>query len=75
MDEKGDLVAVSHSILARWRNHLFWLLNVHGVKDFRQTELRAPEQLVLSSVLLSVRWLLKSLKGTNYQVLTKLQQN
>jgi len=28
-DEKGDLVAESHSILTRWRNHFSQLLNVH----------------------------------------------
>ena len=32
-NEKGDLVADSHSILARWRNHLSQLLNIHGVND------------------------------------------
>ena len=36
-DDKGDLVADSHSILARWRNYLSQILNVHGVNDFRQT--------------------------------------
>jgi len=30
-DEKGDLVADSHSILAGWRNHFSHPLNVHGV--------------------------------------------
>jgi hypothetical protein len=39
-NEQGDLVTDSHSILARWRNHLFQLLNVHGVNDDRQTEIR-----------------------------------
>jgi C4-type Zn-finger protein len=29
-DEKGDLVADSHSILARWRNHFSQLFNIHG---------------------------------------------
>jgi hypothetical protein len=29
--EKSDLVADCRSILARWRNHFFQLLNVHGV--------------------------------------------
>jgi len=33
MDEKGDLVAYSHSIVARWRNYFSQLFNVHGVKD------------------------------------------
>jgi hypothetical protein len=34
-DEKGDLVADSHSILAKWRDYFFQLLNVHGVNDVR----------------------------------------
>jgi hypothetical protein len=36
-DEKGEVVADSHSILARWGNHFFQLLNVHGVKGVKQT--------------------------------------
>jgi len=36
-DDKGDLVADSHSILARWRNYFFQILKVHGVNDVRQT--------------------------------------
>jgi len=36
-DEKGDLVADSHSILARWRNHFSQLLNIHGINNVRQT--------------------------------------
>ena len=38
-DEEGDLVADSHSILARWRNHFSQLLNVYGVNDVTQTEI------------------------------------
>jgi len=38
-DEKGDLVAYSHSILARWRKHFSQLLNDHGVNDVGQTEI------------------------------------
>jgi hypothetical protein len=45
-EEKGDLVADSHSILARWKNHFFQLLNVHGVKYVRQTEIHTAEPLV-----------------------------
>jgi hypothetical protein len=45
-DEKGDLVADSHSILARWRNHFSQLLNKHGVSDVRQTEVNTAEPLV-----------------------------
>ena len=34
-DEKGDLVAESHSILTRWRNHFSQLLNVHWVNGVK----------------------------------------
>jgi hypothetical protein len=45
-DEKGDLVAGCHSILARWRKHFFQLFNVHGVSYIRQTEIHTAEPLV-----------------------------
>jgi hypothetical protein len=45
-DEKGDLVADCHSILARWRNHCGKLLNIQGVNDVRQTEVHMAEPLV-----------------------------
>ena len=35
-DEKGDLVADSYCILARWRDHLSQLLNINGFNDVRQ---------------------------------------
>ena len=35
-DEKGDLFADSHSILARWMNHFSQIFNVHGVSDVKQ---------------------------------------
>jgi hypothetical protein len=37
-DEKGDLVAESHIILASWRKYFSQLLNVHEVSDARQKE-------------------------------------
>jgi len=45
-DEKGDLVADSHSIVARWRNYFSQILKVHGVYDVRQTEIHTAEPLV-----------------------------
>jgi len=42
-DDKGDLVADSHSILARWRNDFSQILNVHGVNDVRQTEIHTAK--------------------------------
>ena len=45
-DDKGDLFADSYSILAMWRNYFSQILNVHGVNDFRQTEIHTAEPLV-----------------------------
>ena len=45
-DEKGDLFANSHSILARWRNYFSELLNLRGVHDVRQAELQTAEPFV-----------------------------
>jgi hypothetical protein len=42
-DEKVDLVADSHSLLPRWRNYFFQLLNVHGVNDLRRTEIQTAK--------------------------------
>ena len=39
-DEKGDLFADSHSILAMWSNYFSWLFSVHGVNDVRQMEIQ-----------------------------------
>ena len=49
-DEKGDLVAESHSIMARWRNYFSQLLNVHEVNDIRQPEIHTAEPLVLEPI-------------------------
>jgi hypothetical protein len=45
-EENGDLLADTHSILNRWKNHFCQLLNVHGVNEVRQTELHTAEPLV-----------------------------
>jgi len=46
-DEKGDVVAESHSIVARWRRNYFsQLFNVHGVKGVGQAEIHTAEPLV-----------------------------
>ena len=45
-DGKGDLVADSHSIVARWRKYFSQLFNVHGVKDVGQAEIHIAEPLV-----------------------------
>jgi hypothetical protein len=40
------LVADSHSIFFRWRNHFSQLLNIYGINDVRQTEIHTAEPLV-----------------------------
>ena len=45
-DEKGDFIADSHGIVARWRNYFSQLFNVHGVKDVGQAEIHTAEPLV-----------------------------
>jgi len=45
-DEKGELVADPHSIMARWRNYFSQLLNVHKDNDVRQAEIHTVEPLV-----------------------------
>ena len=45
-DEKGELVADRHSIMARWRNYFSQLLNVHEDNDVRQAEIHTVEPLM-----------------------------
>jgi hypothetical protein len=70
-DEKGDLVADSHSIMARWRNYFSQMLNVHGVSDVRQTEIHTAEPLVPERSVLEVELAIEKLKVTNHQVFIK----
>jgi hypothetical protein len=62
-DEKGDLVADSHSILAKWRNHFSQLLNVHGVNDVRQTEIHTAQPQMFHPTALEVDITTEKLKG------------
>jgi len=56
------LVADSHSVLARWRNHLSQLLNVHGVNVGRQREIHAAEPLVPELSAFEVEMAIEKLK-------------
>ena len=62
-DEKGDLVADSHSIMARWRNCFSQILNVHGVSDVRQAEINTAEPLVPDPSALEVELAIEKLKS------------
>ena len=45
-DEKGDVVADSHSILVGWRDYFSQLLHVHRFNKIRKTEIHTVELLV-----------------------------
>ena len=45
-DGKSDLVADSHSTLARWKNYFSQLFNVHGLKGVGRAEVHTAEPLV-----------------------------
>jgi hypothetical protein len=61
-DDKGDLVADSHSILARWRKYFSQLLNVHGTDDVRQAEVHTAEPLVPEPSAFEVELAIEKLK-------------
>jgi hypothetical protein len=65
-DEKGDLDAHPNSILARWRNHFSQLLNVHGVKDVRQTKIYAAEPLVPEPSIFEIYMAIEKPNDTNH---------
>jgi hypothetical protein len=62
-DAKGDLVADSHSILARWRNYFSQLLNVHGVSDVKQAEIHTAEPLLPEPSVSDVELAIEKLKS------------
>ena len=62
-DEKGDLVADSHSIMARWRNYFSQILNVHGVNDVKQAEIHTAEPLVSEQSSLEVELAIEKRKS------------
>ena len=72
-NEKGDLVTNPHSTVARWRNHFSQLMNIHGVKDIRQTERHTAQPLEPKSSAVKVELASEKLKFTNHQVMTKSQ--
>jgi len=73
--EKDDLVADSHSIVARWRNYFSQLFNVHGVKRVGQAEIHTAETLVPEPSDSEFQLAIDKLKVTNRQVLIKYLRN
>jgi len=62
-DDKGDLVADTHSVMARWRNYFSQLLNVHEDNDVRQAEIHTVEPLVPEPSALEVELAIEKLKN------------
>jgi hypothetical protein len=63
-DEKGDVVAVSHSIVARWGNHFSQLLNVHGINNVRQIATHTAVPLVPDPSAFDFEMAIEKLKKT-----------
>ena len=61
-NEKGFLVAGSHSIVARWGNNFSQLLNIHGVNDVRQSEIQKAESLLPEPIAFKVETAIEKLK-------------
>jgi hypothetical protein len=70
------LVADSHSVLVRWRNHFSQLLNIHGVNDVRQSEIPTKEPLMPEPSAFEFELDIENLKGHkspgNYQIPAEL---
>jgi hypothetical protein len=45
-DKGGDLLANPHKILNRWKNYFCQLLNVHGMRGVRHTEMHTAKPFV-----------------------------
>jgi hypothetical protein len=61
-DKNGDLLADSHNILNMWKNYFSQLLNVHNVREVRQTEVHTAEPLVTGPSHLKVEITVAKLK-------------
>ena len=62
-DEKGDMVADSHSIVAGWSKYYSQLFNVHAVKDFGRAEVHAAEPLVSDASAAEIELVIDKLKS------------
>ena len=62
-DEKGDLVADSHSSVARWRNNFFQLFNVNGIKEVGRAEAHTAELIVPEPSAADFELAIEKLKG------------
>ena len=66
------MVADSHSILARWRNHFSQLLNVHGFNDVRQTDIQTTAPLVPEPSAFEVELAIEKLRSHKSPVIDQI---
>ena len=71
-DKKGDLVADSHGIVARWRKLYCQLFNVHGVSNVRQTEIFTAEPLVAELSVFELELAIEKLKSHKSPVIDQI---
>ena len=71
-NEKGDLFADSHGIMARWRNYFSRILNVHGVSDVRQAEVHTAEPLMPEPSALEVQLAIEKIKSHKSTVIDQI---
>jgi hypothetical protein len=69
--ENDYLLSGYHSILNRWKNYFYQLLNVHNLIDVRQIEIYTVEILVPDRSLFEVEIAIVKLKIINLQVMIK----
>jgi hypothetical protein len=62
-DENGNLIADPQNVLNRWKNFFNQVLNVHGVHDVRQMDIRMAEPLVPEPSLVEVEIAIGKLKS------------
>ena len=62
-DDKGDMVADSHSVLGRWKKYFSQILNIHEVNDVKQTEIHTAEPLVPEPSASEVELVIEKLKS------------
>ena len=74
-DEKGDLVADPHSIMARWRKYFSQQLNLHEVNDIKQAEIHIVDPLVPEPSAFEVELAIEKLKNYISPGIDQSQQN
>jgi glutamate synthase domain-containing protein 1 len=62
----SDMLADSHSILNRWKNHSCQLLNAHEFKHIRQTEIDTADMLLPKPSSVQAEMTNEKLKIINY---------